>query len=121
MARVAIATLYIGDKYRAMWERYCRASWHHYAKQHGYDLIPFHQPLDTSPRGTSRSPAWQKCLILEALKQYERIVWLDADIVINPQSPSIVENVPIGKVGGVISGSYLHPDLKGIFLSRVRN
>jgi hypothetical protein len=48
------------------------------------------------------------------------VVWLDADIVVNPQAPPIVEGVPLGKVGGVISGSYFQPNERGVFLSRMR-
>lgn len=120
MPRTVITTLCIGDSYRAGWQQYCRKSWEVYAKRHGFDLIVFDAPLDHSPRAAKRSPAWQKCLVLEALPQYDQVVWLDADIVINPQSPSIVEGVSLGKVGGVISGSYIHPDLRPVYLNRFR-
>lgn len=120
MARTVMTTLCVGDSYRTAWEQCCRKNWEAYAKRHGFDLVAFDAPLDHSERAAKRCPAWQKCLILEALGQYERVVWLDADIVINPQSPSIVDGVPLGKVGGVISGSYIHPDLRALYLTRFR-
>ena len=34
-------------------------------------------------------------------RNYERVVWVDADIVINPQSPPICDGVPIELIGAV--------------------
>ena len=107
--RTAIATLCVGSESAALWRKYCARSWKNYARRHGYALEVFGEPLDQSPRARSRSPAWQKCLILSNPKtsQYERVVWVDADIVIAPDAPPIIDAVPIEKVGAVISGDYL--------------
>jgi hypothetical protein len=81
----------------------------------------FERVLDPSPRGKARSPAWQKCLILNQpeLRNFDRVVWVDSDIVINRSAPPIIEGVPEGKIGAVISGDYLHPDMKPIYLARL--
>lgn len=102
-ARKALVTMAIGDRYARLFETHCRANWTAYANRHHYDLIVFDRPLDASPRAQARSPAWQKCLIAESAdtRGYERIVWVDADILINPDAPSIVECVPETKVGAV--------------------
>ena len=118
MSRTAIATLCVGKEYLSQWEKFCRPNWAHYALRHGFDLKVFTAPLDTSARAGGRSAAWQKCLILEALADYDRVVWLDADIVINREAPSVTMDVPLGKIGAVISGDYLHPDLRLFFLRR---
>jgi hypothetical protein len=119
--RTAIATLCVGSKYAALWRRYCAHSWKAYAERYGYALEVFNQPLDQSPRGRSRSPAWQKCLILSSPRTsaYDRIIWVDADIVIAPEAPPIVDDVPPKMIGAVISGDYLQTDMKAVFLERM--
>jgi hypothetical protein len=101
--RTALVTLTIGDQYEKQWKDLCAPTWRHYAERHGYDVIAIDQPLDRSPRAQMRSPAWQKCLVLrpEIAGTYERVVWLDADIVINPDAPAITNGVPVEKIGAV--------------------
>lgn len=91
--KAAIVTIVIGDHYIATWWRLCRVSWIRYAIGCGYDLIVIAYPLDTSSRAQARSPAWQKLLILSQpwSDRYERIVWLDSDIIISPLAHNIVE------------------------------
>jgi hypothetical protein len=98
----AIVTLAIGKKYLTQWRQLCQLNWQKYADKHGYDLICIDTPLDSSERAQRRSPAWQKCLILsqDFSREYERIVWIDSDILINfIDAPCIVENVPVEKIG----------------------
>ncbi len=99
----AIVTLIIGDHYSQRWLKLCAANWQKYADLHDYDIICIDQPLDDSSRAKTRSAAWQKCLILgdERVKKYDRVVWIDSDIFINPISPCIVSLVPENKVGVV--------------------
>ena len=104
----AIVTLAIGQRFINMWQDLCKANWQNYADKHGYDLICIDKPLDNSERAKQRSPAWQKCLILsqDFAQSYERIVWVDLDILINASNaPCIVEGVPKDKVGAVKDGS----------------
>lgn len=122
MRKSAIVTLTLGRDWLAYWKRFCEPNWHAYAARHGLDIIVVTQPLDSSARAARRSPAWQKCLILnqDFSRQYQRVVWVDADVVINPRAPSVVDGVPEDKVGGVISGAYILDDLKPILLERLR-
>jgi hypothetical protein len=102
----ALVTLTIGAAFQSQWQAVCEPGWRRYADRHGYDLICLDQPLDTSARAQARSPAWQKCLILSQpfSQQYERIVWLDADILINAAlAPDIAAFVPRDRVGAVAS------------------
>lgn len=102
-ARIAIVTLAVGDSFAERWERRCAPNWKAYAERHGYDVICLTETLDDSRRGRSRSPAWQKCLVLSQpfAREYERIVWIDADVLINPSAPPITEGVPLDRVGAV--------------------
>ena len=105
----AIVTLTLGDRYIHAWRHGCEENWNAYATKHGYDLIRLEQPLDRSERATNRSASWQKCLVLsqDFAKDYDRIVWIDSDVVINHQTaPSIVDGVPEDKVGAVELFSY---------------
>jgi hypothetical protein len=100
----AIVTLAIGDHYLQRWKSNCEANWRTYAARHGFDVLCIEKPLDDSERARKRSPAWQKCLVLEQdfAKDYERIVWIDSDIMINAAAaPDITAGVPPEKVGAV--------------------
>jgi hypothetical protein len=104
----AIVSIAIGDKYLVNWKRYCEANWRSYANKNGFDLICFEQPLDKSERASKRSPAWQKCLILsqEAVRDYERVVWVDSDIMFNDCAPDITAGVHRDKVGAIDDGGF---------------
>jgi hypothetical protein len=106
--RKAIVTLCVGQRYQQRWNTLCARNWQQYADRHGYDVICIDAPLDHSPRARSRSPAWQKCLILgdERVRRYPQVVWMDSDILINPKAPCIVSQVPEDNVGAVNS---FHP------------
>src|SRR6266699_2544746 len=101
--KTAIVTLLLGRPYWLAWHEVCAPSWRAYAERHGYDIIAIDRPLDVSPRAMARSPAWQKCLVLQPsiAGEYDRIVWLDADIVIHPKAPAVTTAVPIEKIGAV--------------------
>ena len=102
ISRKAIVTLAVGDRYLQHWKSICEANWRTYGAQHGFDVICFDKPLDDSARARKRSPAWQKCLILgqDALQHYDRVVWVDSDVLINHRAaPSIDAGVPLEKVG----------------------
>ena len=99
----AIVTLAVGPGFAARWHSICEPHWRRYCERHGYDLICFEEPLDTSERARRRSPAWQKCLILgqPLVQRYEQVVWVDSDILPNPEAPSVAESVAVERVGAV--------------------
>ncbi|MBN1680921.1 MAG: hypothetical protein JW966_11580 [Anaerolineae bacterium] len=102
--KTALVTLTLGAAYETCWRDVCATNWQAYADKHGFDLIAITDPLDNSPLAQNRHPAWQKCLVLSQdwSATYDRVVWIDADILINvTQSPSIVDDIPVDKVGGV--------------------
>ncbi|MBD1873997.1 hypothetical protein H6F75_10915 [Nodosilinea sp. FACHB-131] len=100
----AIVTLAIGKKYQERWQATCKKNWSQYAEKHGYDIICISEPLDESKRAETRSPAWQKCLVLghEKVKRYHQVVWIDSDVLLNPYAPCIISQVSEPqKVGAV--------------------
>lgn len=103
----ALVTLAIGDRYLGWWREYSEAGWRQYAERHGLDLIVITEPLDGSARAAARSPAWQKCIIPRQpwAQKYDRMLWLDSDIVINnANAGDLLAEVPEDKVG-VLTGA----------------
>jgi len=64
-------------------------------------VICLDTPLDAGP--TARGPAWQKCLILSQpfAERYERVLWVDSDMVFHPEAPCLASLVPPERIGGV--------------------
>ena len=99
----AIVTIAVGKRFNRMVNKICRENWELYAAKYGYELIVIDELLDNSERGRSRCAAWQKCLILSQKwsDKYERIVWIDTDILINPNAPDICDGIAEDKIGAV--------------------
>jgi hypothetical protein len=117
-----IVTLAIGDQYLKPWKEICEANWRQYADRYGFDLVCFTEPLDTSERARKRSPSWQKCLVLgqDSIREYERVVWIDSDMLINNVgAPCVTDAVPVEKVGAVQMYVHPTPDLHVAFLERM--
>jgi hypothetical protein len=117
----AIVTIALGKRFSRMVDKICRKNWELYAAKYGYDLIIIDESLDNSEIGRSRCAAWQKCLILsqEWSKKYERIVWFDTDIIINPNAPDISEGIPEDKIGAVNEFASPTRELYKLALSRM--
>jgi hypothetical protein len=116
--RSAIVSVVIGDAHQRRWRRHVQTGWLVYAQRFGLQLIVFEDYLDTGPRARSRSPAWQKLLVLEhpAVAHCDRVVWLDADVAVNSQAPLVFEGVPELRVGGVLNNAFIsHPVLSASF------
>jgi hypothetical protein len=98
MAKTVVCTIVIGDRFEKLFRNYVVASWRHYCDHHGYKLIVFRKLLAHLP---GKSTAWQKLLILDQpeTRTFERVIWLDADIIIKSGSPPI--EVTSGLIGYV--------------------
>jgi hypothetical protein len=110
--RTALVTLVIGDEFRLRWKAVSEKGWLAYCSRHGFDLVVIGEALDASPRAQARSPAWQKLLTLNptVAGKYERVIWVDADIIINPSAPPITQDVPLEKLGAVDEHSFPTPE-----------
>jgi len=117
--RAAIVSFVIGEDYESTWSQLCAPSWIAYAERIGVDLIVFKGRLDKTD--LSRSPAWQKLLILALpwIQRYERIVWLDSDIIVSESAPDIFEFAgPPEKVGLSLEGARISPAEQQIYIER---
>ncbi len=121
-ARATIVSFVIGEIYARTWSRMCSHSWIRYAERTGVDIIILQHRIDASD--VDRSPAWQKLLILDQpwSQRYERIIWLDSDIIINQAAPDILEyGGPIEKVGLCEDSGRLSAAEAQIYLERKTN
>ncbi len=117
----AIVTLTIGKKYEEMFTNYCKDNWQKYCEKFDYDLIVINKPLDISKRSKERSPAWQKLLILsqEWSKNYDQIVWIDSDVIINNQmAKDIIFEVEKESFGAVDAYSIPSKEIYKLSLKR---
>lgn len=117
----AIVTLAVGERFQSAFERYCRANWTQYAHKYGLGLIVLTEPLDHSERARRRSVSWQKCLLLSqpAVRAYDQVAWLDADILISPRSPNVFDGVGPEQVGAVDAYSTPNPEDARLGLERL--
>ena len=122
MKSKAIVTLILGDNYQKKFKEHCFSNWKEYADKHGYALLIFDRPLDTSVRAEQRSPSWQKCLVFNepAVRKYKQVVWIDSDVLINAHvSPCICEGVPVDKVGAVDQSIVPSPEENRVYSKRI--
>lgn len=91
-------TLTIGTYFRSMSitaHKYMQA----YAHKIGADFID----IDESQYSHCH---YDKFRIYELLEQYDRIIYLDGDILITPESPNLFDIVPQDKFGALYEGKY---------------
>ena len=105
----AIVTIAVGD-YLKVWDEVCRAGWELYGEKFGIDIIVIAYTIDNSEEAASRSPAWQKLLILDQYwsNYYHQIIWVDADIMIMPHAPNILSSHKDHRKISLVGGSLLH-------------
>jgi hypothetical protein len=96
--KTAICTVVIGERFERLFDLYVLASWQGYCSRHGYELVVFRRQLTIL---LNKSPSWQKLFILRQpeLRGFQKIIWLDADIIIRSDAPPI--EVPPGCLGYV--------------------
>jgi len=98
----AIITIVSGEKYKSTWER-SEPFFVHYADKCDAELIVL-----KGIEGTEYpSPHWIKFGIYNLLKkEFDRIAFIDADILIRPDTPSLFDIVPEDQFGIFNEGTY---------------
>jgi hypothetical protein len=89
----AVVTLCIGDEFKKLSEL-THPIIKKYADKIGADFIN----LDSQRLSTS-TPHWEKFRIFNLLEDYERIIYLDTDVIIREDCPNLFEIVPESQLG----------------------
>jgi hypothetical protein len=97
--KTAFCTIVIGQAYQETFDRYCRTRFERYAARHGYDAIVITETVRDLP---GRKFTWQKLCLpdLPWWREYEQIIFVDADILIARDAPALPV-IAEGKIGGV--------------------
>jgi hypothetical protein len=97
--KTAVCTLVIGDEYERLFRDYVWKGWENYCGRHNYRLHVFRKPF---LQLAGKSFAWQKLFVLDQpeVRDFDRILWLDADILVKPGAPPV--EAPQGKIGYVL-------------------
>ncbi|MFA6285808.1 MAG: glycosyltransferase [Opitutaceae bacterium] len=98
--RKALITLAVGEVPEARWSH---PLFRAYARKHGFDFIVLDQwkirrwwPLNRRKRSH-----FEKLQMHELLAAYDRIIYLDGDILISPDCPDLTTLVPVGHLGAI--------------------
>lgn len=98
--RLGIVTVVSGDKYERIWAK-TRPSFENYALKTGAELVVVGAQPDIP------SQHWAKLSIYELLrKRFHRVAYLDADILIREDCPSLFDVVPEDSLGVFNEGKY---------------
>lgn len=98
MNKQAIVTVAIGDQGRA-WLKIAAPFFEHYAKKTAAAFIIIKQGK-YGYLGLNM-PGLEKFQMYEMLNQYDRIMYIDCDIIIRPDTPNLFEKVPKTHIGAV--------------------
>lgn len=102
MKSSAIVSVAIGEKHQAM-AALSAASLVDYAKRFNLDLVMITEPLE------GISPYYAKLACGRLLERYERLIFLDSDVLVAPDCPNILEIVPEDYFGAYLVSK--HTDL----------
>lgn len=90
----AIVTFASGDEHKAILAETIGLM-REYAERIGAEFI-----VNTKPDDTLSVPHYNKLQILSGiLKRFDRVAWIDCDVLISKKAPSIFDEVPEGKFG----------------------
>ena len=91
--KFAVVTIAIGDKYQKMGE-ITHPRIKQYADKINADFI-----IIDKQKISNTTPHWEKFQLLDFLSQYDRILFLDTDVLIRKNCPNLFDLVPEDKIG----------------------
>lgn len=100
--RKAIVTFVVGQATADMFNNYVYESWKRYAARHDYELIVLDEPVRPNALTPERPIVFQRLILFEhpALKGFDDVVYVDADIIINYRdAPCILSQHGGGGIG----------------------
>ena len=98
-----LTTIAIGGEYYDLWYERAFPTWEKYCTEHGLGLVVFDEELISPEDKLWKKATWQKMLIAETLKNsslsVKNVCYLDTDILINYQSPTIFNKYKSDTIG----------------------
>jgi hypothetical protein len=91
MKKHLVLTIAVGDTYKQI-AHFTHPTLRAYAERIGADFMA----IDES---NSSSPHWEKFQIYDLLNQYERIIYLDTDVLVRDDCPDLFDVVPASHLG----------------------
>lgn len=112
--KVLLVAIAIGEKYLEMYNELFRKSHENYAKKHEYDFKVVTDFLDKNNKHYS-TISFNKSLVFSQTwsKDYDFIIFIDSDILINPIAPALHNYINYGdKIGIVNEYSQPTPEIR---------
>jgi len=103
--KVSLVTLAVGDKYIQEYNHLFRKSHEHYARRHGYDFRIITEPYDKSDYMFKPLSILSTKMFLcsyDWAQEYDLLVFVDADVIINPEAPAIHTAYDFGDKVGIV-------------------
>lgn len=97
----AVVTLCIGDKYDLIANK-THPTIKNYADSIGADFIV----INTRLFNEAPTPHWEKFQIYDLLKKYNRIIYMDTDLIVRGDCPNLFDLVPENKLGIFNEGKF---------------
>lgn len=95
-----VLTIAIGDYYGSLAE-ISHSTLKEYAKKINADFLNI-----SEVKISQTTPHWEKFIISDLLKQYERILYLDTDLIVRLDTPNLFDEVPYFDLGMFNEGPY---------------
>lgn len=109
--KVLLVAIAIGEQYLQQYNHVFRRSHEAYAKKHGYDFKVIDQFIDATYQSSPMSLFYQKMLVSDT--NYDFVIFIDSDILINITAPAIHLSENFGdNIGIVDEYSQPTPDLR---------
>ena len=107
--KTAVITLCIGEQYQKI-AALTHPTIKKYADKIGSDFIV----IDQRFYNEEVSIGYEKLQFRKYLEDYDRIIFLDTDLIVRPDTPSLFEFVPIGYFGAFNEGGFIPSRLKSL-------
>lgn len=117
--KVLLVTIAVGEKYLEEYNNIFYESQYNYAKKHGYDFKVITDFLDQNIKVLS-TVSFNKILVCnqEWSNDYDFIIFIDADILININSPSIHNYIDYGECIGIVDEYSQHSKERRLKIQR---
>lgn len=95
-----ILTISIGEFYNFL-SQLTHPTLKYYAEKINADFMAI-----TEPQISNSTPHWEKFLISDLLKEYDRIIYLDTDLIVRKDTPNLFDQVPYFELGMLDEAPY---------------